>query len=136
MEATNRTERVDIAENNQFEILRSLREGMLAEMQEFRAAMWKSMIATQAFVIAIVGWLFTKGISFETTQKVFLCVGISIFFATCLLVVSALKRHFTDHAIVINRINHLFGSTTLANLFQTKRYSSTNSHGHILVRKA
>jgi hypothetical protein len=98
-----------VVDANRFEILKSLRDGMLSEMQEFRGAMWKSTLATHAVIIAFVSWLFTKGVTFDTTKKILLTLGITTFLATCILIVSALKRNFTDHAIVVNKINHLFG---------------------------
>ncbi|MBK1650111.1 hypothetical protein CKO36_16285 [Rhabdochromatium marinum] len=82
---------------------------MLSEMQEFRAAMWKVTITTNAVVIALVSWLFTKDFDFTLIHKVLLSLGITAFFATCLFILSALKQHFTDHAVVANRINKLFG---------------------------
>jgi len=98
-----------IVDTNRFEILKSLRENMLSEMQEFRGAMWKSTLATHAVIVAVVSWLFTKGVSFDARQKLLLTLGITTFVVSCILVVSALKRHFTDHAIVVNKINRLFG---------------------------
>jgi hypothetical protein len=106
---TNEKRDATLLESNRFDILKALREGMLSEMQEFRGAMWKATLAAHAVVVAVVSWLFTKGVVIGTTQKVLLSVGVTAFLGTCLLMLRALKRHFTDHAIILNRINGLFG---------------------------
>lgn len=94
---------------NRFEILQSLRKDMLSETQEFRGAMWKITIATHALIVGIVGWLFTKEVKFDTTRKLILSLGVFTFVVTCLMVITSLKKHFTDHAIVMNKINYILG---------------------------
>ena len=97
-------------DENRFNILNAIRNTMLSEMQEFRAAMWKVSLATNIVILAFVGWMFTKNLPLTLVHRIVLTLGITTILSTTMFIITSLKKHFADHAIVVNKINKLFGA--------------------------
>lgn len=103
------------------DILTNLYSLLMEELKQFRSTSARLLTGFTGLTIVVIGWVVSTQVSLSTTQRLLLSLGVLVLALISLRVNRLMERYFLDIALVVNRIDRVFG------LYQTGTYLEAES---------